>query len=306
MKKKVIIGIVICFVVLATIILGNLINKKENDSSNIKIVTSFYPIYIMAMNLTDGIEDVKVDNMADKYTGCIHDYTLTTADLKKFEDANIFIENGMGMEKFSEKIINSYPDVKVINSAEKISNYIKDKHKNTNAHFWTSIENYILQVETIAEKLIEIDSKNAEKYEENKNKYISELEKLKKEYENKLADLKGEKVISLNETFSYLFLDLEMNETLIETDHEQSSLSAENVKELIDKIKKENIKYIVIGKNDSELNAETLARETNAKIYKLNDCMSGENEKSSYINAMKENLEALETMKEQEVYERRN
>lgn len=306
MKKKVIIGIVICFVVLATIILGNLINKKENDSSNIKIVTSFYPIYIMAMNLTDGIEDVKVDNMEDKYTGCIHDYTLTTADLKKFEDANIFIENGMGMENFSEKIINSYPDVKVINSAEKISNYIKDKHKNTNAHFWTSIENYILQVETIAEKLIEIDSKNAEKYEENKNKYISELEKLKKEYENKLADLKGEKVISLNETFSYLFLDLEMNETLIETDHEQSSLSAENVKELIDKINKENIKYIVIGKNDSELNAETLARETNAKIYKLNDCMSGENEKSSYINAMKENLEALETMKEQEVYERRN
>ena len=97
MKKKVIIGIVICFVVVATIILGNLINKKENDSSNIKIVTSFYPIYIMAMNLTDGIEDVKVDNMADKYTGCIHDYTLTTADLKKFEDANIFIENGMGM-----------------------------------------------------------------------------------------------------------------------------------------------------------------------------------------------------------------
>ena len=301
MKKKVIIGIVICFVVLATIILGNLINKKENDSSNIKIVTSFYPIYIMAMNLTDGIEDVKVDNMADKYIGCIHDYTLTTADLRKFEDANIFIENGMGMENFSGKIINSYPDIKVINSSEKITSYIKDENENTNAHFWTGIENYILQVETIAEKLIEIDSKNAEKYEENKNKYISELEKLKKEYENKLADLKDEKVISLNETFSYLFLDLEMNEILIETDHEQSSLSAENVKELIDKIKKENIKYIVIGKNDSKLNAETLARETNAKIYKLNDCMSGDNDKNSYINAMKENLETLETMKEQEV-----
>ena len=301
MKKKVIIGIVICFVVLATIILGNLINKKENDSSNIKIVTSFYPIYIMAMNLTDGIEDVKVDNMADKYIGCIHDYTLTTADLRKFEDANIFIENGMGMENFSGKIINSYPDIKVINSSEKITSYIKDENENTNAHFWTGIENYILQVETIAGKLIEIDSKNAEKYEENKNKYISELEKLKKEYENKLADLKDEKVISLNETFSYLFLDLEMNETLIETDHEQSSLSAENVKELIDKIKKENIKYIVIGKNDSKLNAETLARETNAKIYRLNDCMSGDNDKNSYINAMKENLETLETMKEQEV-----
>ena len=301
MKKKVIIGIVICFVVLATIILGNLINKKENDSSNIKIVTSFYPIYIMAMNLTDGIEDVKVDNMADKYIGRIHDYTLTTADLKKFEDANIFIENGMGMENFSGKIINSYPDIKVINSSEKITSYIKDENENTNAHFWTGIENYILQVETIAGKLIEIDSKNAEKYEENKNKYISELEKLKKEYENKLADLKDEKVISLNETFSYLFLDLEMNEILIETDHEQSSLSAENVKELIDKIKKENIKYIVIGKNDSKLNAETLARETNAKIYRLNDCMSGDNDKNSYINAMKENLETLETMKEQEV-----
>ena len=44
-----------------------------------------------------------------------------------------------------------------------------------------------------------------------------------------------------------------------------------------------------------------LARETNAKIYRLNDCMSGDNDKNSYINAMKENLETLETMKEQEV-----
>ncbi len=39
----------------------------------------------MAMNLTDGIEDVKVDNMADKYIGCIHHYTLTTADLRKLK-----------------------------------------------------------------------------------------------------------------------------------------------------------------------------------------------------------------------------
>lgn len=295
MKKKYIIIITVIIILLLTyiIIAVNLNNNQKNEKENLKIVTSFYPIYIMTLNITNEVEGIEVENMSEHYTGCIHDYTLTTADLKKFENADIFIQNGHGMENFIEKIINSYPNVKIIESSEEITKYILEENGDINAHFWTSIDNNIMQVEKISNMLKQIDSKNSDKYEKNTLEYITKLEKLKEEYKEKLERLKGKKVVSLNEAFSYLLKSIELDEILISTDHEQSTISAEEIKNVIEKMKQENIKTIIIGEDDNSQNAETIKSETNAKIYKLKDGMSGDSSLDSYINIMQENLEIL-------------
>ena len=293
-KKYVIITIAVIIVIIGIIVIGNLNKENVKENDNLKIVTSFYPMYIMTMNITNGVEDVQVSNMAENYIGCIHDYTLKTEDLKKFENANIFIENGYGMEVFSQKIIDSYPQVKIIESAKGITDVIKEESGDVNAHFWTSIDNYILQVQEIANQLSNIDSKNADTYKNNANTYIQKLNDLKNSYEDKIESLKGKKVISLNESFSYLFKTLGIEEILIETDHEQSSLSAETVKNVIDKMNEENINSIIIAENDNEQNAKAIAEETGAKVYKLKDGMSGDNSLDSYINDMKYNFEIFD------------
>lgn len=293
-KKYVIITIAVIIVIIGIIVIGNLNKENVKENDNLKIVTSFYPMYIMTMNITNGVEDVQVSNMAENYVGCIHDYTLKTEDLKKFENANIFIENGYGMEAFSQKIIDSYPQVKIIESAKGITDVIKEESGDVNAHFWTSIDNYILQVQEIANQLSNIDSKNADTYKNNANTYIQKLNELKNSYEDKIESLKGKKVISLNESFSYLFKTLVIEEILIETDHEQSSLSAETVKNVIDKMNEENINSIIIAENDNEQNAKAIAEETGAKVYKLKDGMSGDNSLDSYINDMKYNFEIFD------------
>lgn len=293
-KKYVIITIAVIIVIIGIIVIGNLNKENVKENDNLKIVTSFYPMYIMTMNITNGVEDVQVSNMAENYVGCIHDYTLKTEDLKKFENANIFIENGYGMESFSQKIIDSYPQVKIIESAKGITDVIKEESGDVNAHFWTSIDNYILQVQEIANQLSNIDSKNADKYKNNANIYIQKLNELKNSYEDKIESLKGKKVISLNESFSYLFKTLGIEEILIETDHEQSSLSAETVKNVIDKMNEENINSVIIAENDNEQNAKAIAEETGAKVYKLKDGMSGDNSLDSYINDMKYNFEIFD------------
>ena len=293
-KKYVIITIAVIIVIIGIIVIGNLNKENVKESDNLKIVTSFYPMYIMTMNITNGVEDVQVSNMAENYVGCIHDYTLKTEDLKKFENANIFVENGYGMEAFSQKIIDSYPQVKIIESAKGITDVIKEESGDVNAHFWTSIDNYILQVQEIANQLSNIDSKNGDTYKNNANTYIQKLNDLKNSYEDKIESLKGKKVISLNESFSYLFKTLGIEEILIETDHEQSSLSAETVKNVIDKMNDENINSIIIAENDNEQNAKAIAEETGAKVYKLKDGMSGDNSLDSYINEMKYNFEIFD------------
>ena len=292
-KRNIIIIVAIVLILIAGIVIGNLNRKDDIEGDSLKIVTSFYPIYIMTLNITNGAENIEVSNMAENYVGCIHDYTLTTTDLKKFENADIFVQNGYDMEQFSQKIIDSYPDVKMVDSSTKITDFVQDGEE-VNPHFWTSIDNYILQVEAITEGLKELDSSNSDLFEQNKNICVQKLQELKSSYEE--FNFEGNSVVSLNESFSYLFKFIGVNETLIETDHEQSSLSAETVRGVIEEVKETGIQAIVIGQNDGDQNANLIASETGAKVYRLNDAMSGDGSLDSYINTMKENLEILKTM----------
>ena len=292
-KRNIIIIVAIVLILIAGIVIGNLNRKDDIESDSLKIVTSFYPIYIMTLNITNGVENIEVSNMAENYVGCIHDYTLTTTDLKKFENADIFVQNGYDMEQFSQKIIDSYPKVKMVDSSTKVTDFVQEGEE-VNPHFWTSIDNYMLQVEAITDGLKKLDSSNSELYEQNKNTYIQKLQELKSNYEG--FNFEGNSVVSLNESFSYLFKFIGVDETLIETDHEQSALSAETVRDVIEEVKNSGIKAIVIGQNDDDQNANLIASETGAKVYRLNDAMSGDGSLDSYINTMKENLETLKIM----------
>lgn len=64
-------------------------NTAKKDG--FRIVTSFYPMYIDAINITKGIDGVSVTNMTKPQTGCLHDYQLTTEDMKTLEKADAFI-----------------------------------------------------------------------------------------------------------------------------------------------------------------------------------------------------------------------
>lgn len=74
------------------------------------------------------------------------------------------------------------------------------------------------------------DSKNAEKYKANCENYLQKINQEKQKYESELQKLNGEKVICLNEGLEYLLKELKMQVTQVETNHEESTMSAETLK----------------------------------------------------------------------------
>lgn len=299
MKLKKYISIIIVIVLIICFVIGkNIYNqKKEKSNDKFEILTSFYPIYIMTLNVANGAEDVKVSNMAEKYTGCIHDYTLTTTDMKKFESCDIFIQNGAGLETFSDKILESYPKIKVVNAADGVNNFLthNEDDEEVNSHIWLSISNYINEVIKITDSLMEMNSKNAKIYQKNCENYVNKLYTLKKKFNN--LNLKNKKIINLNESLEYMFKENDIDSVLIETDHEQSTISANKIRNIIELMQNDKINEIYIDKNDSRKLADVLQNETNAKIYVLDSAMSGDGSLDSYINIMNQNYEIL---KEQE------
>ena len=85
------------------------------------VVTSFYPIWLITLNLTRGLEDhVTVRNLAAPSVGCLHDYQLQTSDMKVLSGADAFVVNGAGMEAFLPEIARALPHLPVIEASEGI------------------------------------------------------------------------------------------------------------------------------------------------------------------------------------------
>lgn len=286
--------ILIVVVIVTILAIANNTHAKKDDGK-FKIVTSFYPIYVMTANITEGAQNIELLNMAEVNGGCVHDYTLTTADMKKIETAEVFIQNGLELEGFITKVTESNKEMKLIDSSENIQNLIKE-HDETNPHIWTSISNYINQVENVKDGLKQANPENAEIYEKNSKEYIEKLEQLKLKYDTELQNLKGKSAVILNESFEYLARDLELNTTVIHTSHEESTMSAEMLKNIIDEMKQKGTKIIIVDVNDDLKNAQTIANETGAEIYKLNSGVSGDLKKEAYIEIMKSNLETLKKL----------
>lgn len=291
-KKSIFIVIAIILIIFIAIILyKNITGIEQEENNNFKIVTTFYPIYIMTENITAGAQNVELTNMTDTNVGCLHDYTLVTADMKKIENADIIVQNGMGLENFMSQILSTYSNIKTIDSSKDVQNKIEE-----NSHIWMNIQNYIAQVEEIAKGLSEANPENSLIYEQNKNEYIEKLKNIQEKYSLELSNLNGRKSICLDEALEYIAKQVGLDTISIKTDHEESTISAETMKNLIETMKSQNINIILVESGDNLNNAQTLANETGAKIYTLNSGLTGELNKDAYINVLNQNLEELKAI----------
>lgn len=287
--KKLYICIFVLMLMILIVLTGCANRNQLDEEGKYKIVTSFYPIYIMTLNLTDGIENVEVSNMTDKNVGCLHNYNLQSGDLKKLSKADMFIMNGLGIETFIDKIKDEYKNLDIIDTSTVELNLVKDS-EGINGHVWNDVSNYIEQLDVILNSLCAENPENTSKYTENAEKYMEKLNILK---QNAYISNTKETVISCNESLAYMLNNANLNVIDVYTDHEESALSSEKLKDVIEKAKQNNVKAIFIEKNDDEKIAEIIKKETGANIYKLDANLNGDNDKDAYINAMTNNYKIL-------------
>lgn len=282
-------------------------NSKDKEDS-IKVVTSFYPMYLLASNVVKDIDNVELINMTNSATGCLHDYSLTTDNIKLLEDCDVFIINGAGMESFLDKVLEQKPDLKIIDTSEGIelikSDYEEesddhdhdhdhDHDEEYNPHVWLSVENAIKQVENIENKLIEYNSINKDKYSQNAREYIEQLSNLDNKIHSELDNIKNKNIVTFHEAFPYFAKEYGLNIVGVVQREAGSEPSAKELQETIEKIKKLDVKAICVEPQYSTKAAETISKETNVKVYTLDPIVTEESKNSSYIDIMNKNLETL-------------
>lgn len=267
-------------------------SASTEDNKNQVIATSFYPIYIMTRNVALDIPGVEVVNITGTVTGCLHDYHLTTSDLKRLHEAEILVVNGAGMESFLDQAAQQQPGLEIVDASQGIS-LIKDGHGEENAHVWVSVSLAIEQVQNIADQLAELDAQNGPAYQENASRYIKELEALREEMRGELESLPNKDIVTFHEAFPYFAQEFGLNIVAVVEREPGSEPSAAELAETIEIIRQSGVKAIFTEPQYSTKAAETIARETRSQVYTLDPAVSGPDDPGAYVEIMRSNLQVL-------------
>lgn len=258
------------------------------------IVTSFYPIYVFTVNIAKDVPNVKVVNLTEPQTGCLHDYQLLPSDLKTLSKADIFVYNGAGLESFLDKVIEQLPGLKLVEASRDIP-LLKDENGEENPHVWVSISGAIQEVRNIADQLSSLDPENRELYMTNSSEYIKKLEALKEKMTNALKDIKTRDIVTFHEAFPYFAQEFDLNIVAVVERETGTEPSAGELREIIEDIKTRGTRVIFAEPQYSPKAAESIAAQTNAKVYFLDPVATGPKDApaDSYEKAMEDNLKVL-------------
>lgn len=283
--------------------------KKQEDE--VRIVTSFYPMYVLTKNLTRGVSGVTVTNLTENQTGCLHDYQLTARDMKELSKADAFVVNGAGMELFMEKVLTEAKTLPVIEASEGLELLAGRAHGHSheengswseehmehgqeeNGHVWMDVERYRSQAARVCEKLAELFPEKEEELLTSRQEYDVKLSQLSQKVSVLREKTEGTYVVVFHEAFVYLADSLGMDVLSVLALDEETVPSAGEIAEVIEEIKYHGNAWILIEKAYAS-HAEKIVAETGAQVLYLDPLVSGDGAADSYLNGMTENLKRIE------------
>ena len=101
-------------------------HTEEKEDGQYTVVTSFYPMYIAALNVVGENDHIRLENLSEPQTGCLHDYQLSTGDMKVLNKADVFLINGAGMESYLTRVMDTFPKLPVVDASAGITLLTED------------------------------------------------------------------------------------------------------------------------------------------------------------------------------------
>ena len=261
-------------------------------NQSLRVVTSFYPVYVAVLNVTAGIPGVEVSNLASPHVGCLHDYQLTAGDVRRLADADLLLVNGAGMEPFLGKVAQQSPGVRVVGVSEGIA-LLDD-----NPHVWVSLEGARRQTENIAAALAAAAPDRADAFRANASAYNASLSALEEKMRAALAPYAGTPIVTFHEAFPYFARDFDLD---LAGEIEREPGAEPSARELADTVKlvrERKVKALFAEPQFPDQSAQVVARETGVRVYSLDPVVTGpsdpEEARGAYLRAMEKNLEVLQ------------
>lgn len=291
MKNKYIFVIVMLAVILAAgvgLTTGYVKHQEQvAEQDEFLVVTSFYPMYVAAENVIGDCDGVKLENLSEPQTGCLHDYQLTSEDMKLLSKADVFIVNGGGIETFLSDVAEQYPDLKIVNASEDVD-LLDD-----NAHAWMNMSDYMKQVKTIRDGLSESDPGHTQVYKEHAASYLQKVQNLMGEAHALEHSMQGQSVVIFHEAYAYVAKEFGAKIAGVMDLDEERQVSAGEVADILKAIRENNVSVVLAEELYGKDMGTTVQKESGVKVLYLDTLVRGDGSPDSYLDGMRKNIEML-------------
>jgi zinc transport system substrate-binding protein len=263
--------LIFILLILGGIALFNLFSKRDNfhnqdSKERLNILVSVLPQKAFVEAVAGDLAQVQV---LIPPGGSPATYELKPNDLVNIEKADIYFRVGhISFEQANlNKIIGLNKKLKVVNT----SRDIKLRHfKSSGAidpHTWVAPREVEKQVDIIEQTLREVDPQHEDIYQQNADKFKKKLAELDMFLKKTFSSLKNNKIMVFHPSWGYLADDYGLEQIAIEKSGKDPT--AEQLKMIIDKAKRENIKVIFIQSQFNKDIAQSIAKEIGATVIAI-------------------------------------
>ena len=280
----------------------------QNNSSP-KIVSTFLPVHLFTKAVVGdaGEVDILISPGAE-----VHDYQATPNDAKLLADADVLVENGLGMEEFLEGLVANAgnSNLQQITASEGIEviegEHGHDEHEHEgeehghghhheegDPHVWLDPVLAQQQVTNIRDGLIAIDPSNADSYSTNADAYIQQLQQLDSEFQKRLAPVAGCNFITFHDAFAYLAQRYGLQQEAI-VEIPEDSITPSDIQRVQQTAEEYQVKALLTEPGIKDKRIQQISSDLNVPLEAIDPLESGETDPQYYFQVMRGNLEALE------------
>ena len=192
--------------IIAVLMLGTALtacSANVEKSEKLSIVTTIFPAYDWAREITNGNENVEITMLLDNGVD-LHSFQPTADDIIKISTCDVFIYVGGESDEWVEDALAEAvnKDMVVINLLDALGDNVKEEElvegmegeeeeeddeeeegPEYDEHVWLSLKNASALCQCISDELVKIDPDNAEIYKANVGSYIDALNALDSRYQ---------------------------------------------------------------------------------------------------------------------------
>jgi zinc/manganese transport system substrate-binding protein len=260
----------------------------------LNIVASFSILGDFAENV--GGERVSVTPLVGP-DGDVHVYAPAPADAKKILDARLVIINGLGLEGWLPRLVQSAGSKATVVTA---SQGVAPRKLGSDAdpHTWQSVANAKIYVANIRDALVAADPAGAATYRANAERYLAKLDALDHEVRDAIAQIPEarRKVISTHDAFGYFAAAYGIEFIAPQGVSTESEVSARDIAGIITRIRAGRIPAVFLENISDPRLIRRISAETGARIggTLYSDSLTGEKgDAPTYIDMVRHNIRAL-------------
>lgn len=260
--------------------------EAQNETAPLKVVTTIAPLYSLTSYLVEDT-DVELVNLLPPGSS-EHLQNLTPEAAKALNEADLMIINGLQLEAFLD---NSLKDAKAV----VIDTSIGVDAIQLDPHIWLSPKNAKIQAKNIYEALVVQDPLNIDLYSKNLQNLSAKLDDLYTTGKSRLAALDVKPYIVFHDAYQYFEKDFDVHSTAFLEEFAGQQPSAQYLAEVIDIIKRNNIKVAFSEPQFSPKLLQTLSQDYDLILGEL-DPIGREASYDAYFTLINDNIAEFEKL----------